>query len=262
MFESRALVLSLVLSGACSALGCGSQPGTGEDPGSAAGAVETDHYRYGAEQLQASASTGPEGRRLLEGPDNARLAELLGKPSAGVVVDPNAEHSFWIYTNAAERDQAVAEIKAHLVLKPATLPNDALKAAPSAQEEPIGTSTQAIGAGCLYPQLTLFDGVNQTGQPCPVYGAQPDLRVLGFDNRPSSISFVSGIASLYENLSFTGHSITFVANLVVRLSTCGITQDFGQINSLSSYTMSTTFFFFHTSWDNQATSAIYTQTQF
>jgi hypothetical protein len=248
------------LLGGCLSLACGGSAGEGENASESESAITVDHYRYHDELLEVSSVPEGEGRRLLEGPDNARLMELLGAPSAGIVVDPTEERLFWITLDEADRTNAVEEIKGHLVLKPADFP-----VVESGEEGDARAGTLdplALGVGCLTPGTTLFDGANLSGAQLSVRGNVGDLRPFAFDNRPSSLTFVSGITALFENLNFTGHSIAFVPDLEIRRSTCSVSQPFGQINSLSSYVMTSTLWIFKTSWDNQATSASFAQTQF
>jgi hypothetical protein len=204
-----------------------------------------------------------EGPVLLDGPDNAKIAELLALPVAGVIVDPDQEHVFWIYTNDTERDQAVNDLQASLAAKPTTTLNAGMDEAPQGSADPsIGRATRALGAGCSTPGLRLFAANNFGGGSVFVTGAEANLPRFNFNDVTSSLIFVSGFATLFEHLDFGGHSITFVPNLNVRLSTCDTTQTFGQVEALSSYTMSSTLYFFRTSWNDQTTSALFSQTQF
>jgi hypothetical protein len=242
-------------------LGCAMQAGDGESPSNDTAAVTVDQYRYHDETLVVSSVPEGDGRRLLDGPDNARLNELLSDPQSGVVVDPNTEHVFWIYHDDVERTSAVDAIKRTLVLKPAVFPASVL-AKLTTKDAGSTLDTRALGTGCLTPQTALFENNNETGAQLTVRGATSDLWSLGFNDKASSLTFVSGVTALYENVGFTGHSITFVPDLDVRLSTCPVSQPFGQINSLSSYVMSSTLWLFKTSWNDQASAATFTETQF
>lgn len=254
-------VLLISTIGGSLSLGCALQASDGESPSKDEAAVTVDQYRYQNERLVVSSVAEGDGRRLLDGPDNARLNELLSVPSSGVVVDPNDDHVFWIYHDDVERLSAVDAIKRHLVLKPAVFPASVL-ANLTKKDAGSTLATRALGTGCLGPQTALFENNNLGGAQLTVYGATSDLWSLGFNDKASSLTFVSGITSLYENVGFTGHSITFVPNLSVRLSTCPVSQPFGQINALSAYVMSSTLYFFKTSWNDQASAAVFAETQF
>jgi hypothetical protein len=254
----QTVLVMLTLGAAGCAVDAGSEPAS-----STAERLQADSYRYGGEILQARMMIRAEGPVLLEGADNARIAELLALPAAGVIVDPGHERVFWIYTNDLERDQAVNELQASLAAKPVTTLEPGMdEALPASADPSIGRATRALGAGCFTPGLSLFAANNLGGGSVFVTGAESNLPRFNFNDVTSSLTFVSGFATLFEHLDFAGHSITFVPNLNVRLSTCDTTQTFGQINALSSYTMSSTLYFFRTSWNDQTTSALFSQTQF
>ena len=86
---------------------------------------------------------------------------------------------------------------------------------------------------------------------------------MGFNDKASSLTFVSGNASIFQDVNFGGHSLTLMPNFEVRLSTCGVSQPYGQYDSLSIIQMSTQWWIFgFVSWNDQASSALLTQTQF
>jgi hypothetical protein len=247
------------------ALGCAMPASDGENPSADRSAATVDQYRYNDETLVVSSVPDGDGRRLLDGPDNARLAELLGVPTSGVVVDPNDDHVFWIYQDDSERMTAVDTIKSHLVLEPGVLPKALVdQALLDKASGDVGSTldTRALGSGCLTPQTALFENDKLGGAELVVRGATSDLWSLGFNDMASSLTFVSGITALYQDVNFGGHSITFVPNLSIRLSTCPVTQTFGEIDSLSAYVMSSTLWIFKTSWNDQASAATFSETQF
>jgi hypothetical protein len=246
----------LALSG-FSLFGCANQVGQAEATGTSAFELRVERYRYEKEQLLATIEMRPEGDHVLEGSDNARLAALMAIPNAGILVDPVEENLSWIYTTEAERAALMADAHARVPLKVVDeLPPGVLR------DHAGSLKTFDSSYGCLVPGTTLFQNDNYGGASFFFSGAIRNLADFSFDNETSSVFTVSGDVILYENPVWSGHSIVLVPNLEIRLSTCPVSQPYGLTPSLSGRTMSTSFWFWTTSWERQASSTSYEPWQY
>ena len=238
--------------------GCAFDGSQGEgDAGSQSAAIEVFHYRYGEELLEAKFDNTSGDRLLLEGPDNGRIEELMKQPASGVATDPSDKTTFWIYTNDAERAQVTETIRRLVQELPAT-PEASDKLPPVAPP----TSTQSLTPPgttitCSGPYAALYQA-NNLGQGVLTMGAGgiPDLTVWSINDQVSSVFGYGGIVTLYENQNYGGHSLMLNPDVVTRNSQCP--TSYWQVNALANYTMVSRWWWTDISWNDQASSVIFT----
>jgi hypothetical protein len=252
MFGVSALLVALVCGG-CAFDSAESEGEAGKQQAS----VETYHYRYGKELLEATFDNASGDRVLLEGPDNGRIAELMGQPSTGVATDPTDKTTFWIYTNEAERLQVAEAIGRLIKDMPVQVePSEkALLVAPPTTTKsltpPGGTITCSGPYAALYQANNLGGGALTMGP-----GYIPDLIPWNINDQVSSVFSYGGTVTLYENQNYGGHSLMLNPDIVTRNSLCP--TSYWQVNALSNYTMVSRWWWTNISWNDQASSVVFT----
>jgi hypothetical protein len=261
MHEIRAVVTGAITLASMLVVGCGSEAGQAEPIGSGAHELRVERYRYKGEELKVTLELRPEGPRMVDGPDNARVGELLTIPNAGVLIDPEDHTLAWLYFTTAESDALRAQIRARVPLR--HLDELPPQGQPSAQTDSLsGKVRAAIGqtgtvvGGCYVPGATIYAANNYGGASLFASGGFRDLREQNFDNVTSSARMWGGGLNLYEDPVWGGHSAGLLSQYEIKLSTCPYSQTFGEYPALSQWVM-TSWLFWTTSWNDQTSSTMF-----
>jgi len=209
---------------ASAAIGCGGEPG------------ETLRLRHGGQEYRVTVVRGPDGPRLLEGPDDEWVAALFTPPRSGYAPDPVEPDIYWVYRDDEEREQVLADLR------------DRPK--PARETATIGPDKLAF----CPPSLTIFRETSYGGQSFFRSGEQADgdLRGIGWDNHISSLKFRGSQVILYEHTQWRGRSLSLPSDHYETV--CA--QDYRDVPSLKNFILFWPGLGLPVTWDNQASSLV------
>ena len=169
------------------------------------GSVVVEKYVYLDKQYEISYNKVGDEIKMLDGPDNAAVADLMANSSSGFALDPKETNTLWIYKNADELKNIVDLIDAKY-----------------------GTKALAKKAG-QYAHALLWEHDNRNGTSLVVNYSTSSLPT--FNDKASALEFWSSEVCLYEHANYGGHSLYLYP---VYYSGYGY---YKLINSLSAYPM-------------------------
>lgn len=214
-------------------IGCANPSGTTTSaPIHETSAVEIEKYVYFDNQYEISYEVDGKNAKMIDGPDNAAVAELMKNPSSGLVKDPKDSNMFWIYKDTNEAKTVADLIKSKNGLK---------------------KTIASANFGGSY--VILYEHDNYGGRSLKVSGSSTYLG--WFNDLTSSLYIRNGDISFCEDANFNGHSLTILC-IYEASSTAGAAYSytFNQIPSLRSYTMISRWYWSNTSWNDQISSLI------